>query len=72
VTILILGLLVGFALGYTLRDLMSERRQAAAQQDVAEPKSQERALSRQQQVDRLKRMAELGSGNKTEGDKARR
>jgi hypothetical protein len=60
VTLVILGLLVGFALGYTLRDLMSERQQGANQQHAAEPEGQGRALSRQDHIDRLKLMATHG------------
>ena len=53
----ILGILVGFAIGYTVREFISQQRHAAARnkRHVAE-----RPLSRQDHIDRLKLMATHG------------
>jgi hypothetical protein len=57
VVMFILGILVGFAIGYTVREFISQQRQAVARnkRHVAE-----RTLSRQDHIDRLKLMATHG------------
>ena len=47
-------LLVGFACGYGLRDYISRRRRAAAREQF-----EKRALSRQEQIDKIERMTLL-------------
>jgi hypothetical protein len=59
---LLVGLLVGFAAGYGVREIISQRRRAAARKHFLLKQSEEADLltSRQFQIDRLKLAAQLG------------
>ena len=52
----ILGMVVGFACGYVIREYVSQLRHAAAARELL-ARNQQRALSHQEQIDRLKLMA---------------
>jgi hypothetical protein len=57
---LVVGVFIGFALGYGIREFISQRRHAAAREHFlaqVAAEHEERPLSQQQHIDRMKLMA---------------
>jgi hypothetical protein len=54
-----IGVVIGFAFGYAMREIISQRRHAAARKHFFEQQmaEHERSLSQQEHIDRLKVMA---------------